>query len=568
MKEDVMLGEASRVEKQYQEGLAYKKQMGFLDKWPEYERFKAGDQWPPPTQKTRNLPRPVFNVIKYIQNHKVSSVMNENIKMVFTSQEILTDSEMIDPNEQAKAQLAEEAADNFTRYSDTLWEHIKQDELNEEALESGSNIGTGIWHYYWDPHKKGGNITSYLGEMRGETLDPINVFFGNPQQRDVQKQPYIIISSREMVDSVKEIAKKNGLSSHLVELITPDKDTNNEGYDRAKVELTGSNKTTVLTKYWKEDGIVYFVRVCSGIVVVPKTSTHLRLYPMVVMQWERRKRSIFGVGDTEGLIPNQKGINLLMAMQLLSVQLTGWPKLIYRDGAVDPDKITNTPGEIIKDKSQPGMGDGVKYLHPPNPSSAIPGLVESFIDYTKMLSSAQDAATGDVSKGQLNASAIMLLQKAAGVPIESIKKRFYRAMEDVGRIWEEFWKVKYNMPRNIVVEDDDGNPIGREFLGTRYKDIELNLKIDIGPSSSYSEQLMMTSLDNLFAGGHITLEQYLDFAPKNVVPFKDRLSRQIKQQQEAQLQTAMNGGIPVQGVMPPTEPQIPNMPQQLPITGP
>ncbi|MFS0837262.1 hypothetical protein [Paenibacillus sp. 1P03SA] len=137
---------------------------------------------------------------------------------------------------------------------------------------------------------------------------------------------------------------------------------------------------------------------------------------------------------------------------------------------------------------------------------------------------------------RLNASAIMLLQKAAGVPIESIKKRFYRAMEDVGRIWEEFWKVKYNMERRVTVEDDDGNPVPMDFTGSNYRDVELNLKIDIGPSSSYSEELMMASLDKLFDGGHITLTDYLDFAPGNVIPFKDRLLKRIEQREmEAQM---------------------------------
>jgi hypothetical protein len=51
---DSMLQQASTIEKQYQDGLQYKKQMGFLDKWAECERFKAGQQWPAATDKTKN----------------------------------------------------------------------------------------------------------------------------------------------------------------------------------------------------------------------------------------------------------------------------------------------------------------------------------------------------------------------------------------------------------------------------------------------------------------------------------------------------------------------------------
>lgn len=523
---------ASQIEKEYEEGLQYKKQMGFTSKWPEYERFKSGDQWPAATDKTKHLPRPVFNIIDYIENHKVSSVMNENVKMVFSPQESFNEEEQ---EADSELQKATEGADLYTRYSDTTWENIKQDELNEEALESAANIGTGIWHYYWDNSKKGGITVPYVGDIAGETIDSINVFFGNPQNRNVQKQPYIIISSRDTVKNVRNEAINNGVSKEIALQIASDKKTNEEGYDSAKHELSGSDKVIVLTKYWKENGKVFFAKVSSGVTVKPPTDSGLSLYPIVVMQWKRRKKSIFGIGDTEGLIPNQKGINFLMAMQLLSVQLTGWPKLVYKTGAVDPSKINNDPSVPIEDRSPVGQ-EGVRYLQPGTSTYQADKLLNSFMENTKLLSSAQDVATGDIGKGEMNASAIMLLQKAAGVPIESIKKRFYRAMEDVARIWEDFWKSKYNTTRKVTLKDDEGQEYAADFNGSDYADVPMNLKIDIGPSSSYSEELMMASLDKLYDKQAITLEDYLEFSPKNVVPFKDRLLKRLKERQEQMMQ--------------------------------
>lgn len=507
---------ANEVNKQYQDGLSYKRRMGFLDKWPEYERFKAGDQWPPATQKTKSLPRPVFNIIKMIESHKVANVMSEQIKMVFSLQEDDAPDGQMDPGEL------------FSRFSDTTWERIKQDELNEEGLDVAANTGTGIWHYFWDAEAKGGSQFPWVGEMEGEIIDPINFFPGNPQQRRVQKQPYIIISSREMVKSVKAYAEANGLSKEMVSMIKPDKDTQDQGYDMAKVEL--GEKVTVLTKYWRKEGIVHFCKVASGITIKKETPTGMRLYPLAIMQWERRKKSIFGVGDTEGLIPNQKAINLLVAMQILSVQLTGWPKMVYKKDAIDPSKITNTPGEIIEDRSPPGSGDGVHYLNPGSMSAAAGNLVEAILAYTRQMSGADEAATGSAPSADLNATAIMLLQKAAAIPIESIKRRFYRLIEDVGRIWEEFWKVKYNIPRQIKLTDDDGEEMTTLFDGSEYEDVQLNLRIDVGPSSTYSESLMLSSLQDFLKSGHITFEQFLQFAPKNVVPYRDRLLKELEEQ--------------------------------------
>lgn len=536
------LTEASIIQQQYKHGLDYQNQMGFTTKWPEYERFKAGDQWPAPTELTKNLPRPVFNIIDYIENHKIASVMNENIKMLFTAQELPTD-ETADP----LLQKAVEGAEKYTKMSDYVWEDIQQDRLNEEMLESASNLGTGVLHYYWDNSYTGGITQKWVGKLCGESIDPINIFFGNPQCREVQKQPWIIISKREMVETVRERAKKNGARADEIALIQGDSDTREEGYDAAQYEVKDGEKCTVLIRYRKKNGVIYWCEVCNNVTVTPEkpmtvvdemgVERSVRLYPIAVMNWKPRKKCIFGIGDTEGLIPNQKGINFLLAMALLSAQQTAWPKIIVKFDALK-QVIKNEPGEILRDVSnQPG--DNIKFTQPGHFDAAVFALVDKFVDLTKQLSAAQDAATGDMDTGNLNATAIMLLQKASGVPIESIKKRFYRAMEDVGRIWMEFFRVYYNLPRMVTFKDEDGNEYTDTFVGSEYSDVDMSLKIDIGPSSSYSEALMMQSLDRFLDNQYITFEDYLEFAPKNVIPFKDRLKRKIEERMQMQAQEQM-----------------------------
>ncbi|SDX05371.1 hypothetical protein [Paenibacillus sp. PDC88] len=518
---------ASEVDQQYEDGLSYHRRMGFLSKWPMYERFKASDQWPAATPQTRNLPRPVFNVIEMIEDHKVANVMSEQIKLVYSRQEIddnMTEEEL------------EDVGDLFSRFSEATWERIKQDELNDEGLDIAANTGTGIWHYVWDNSISGGDLYPYVGEMQGEILDPINVFFGNPQQRNVQKQPYIIISSRESVKHIREYARANGMSKEMALQIKPDKDTQNEGYDTAKIEMNDSGKVTVLTRYWKGkdnqtgNTKVFMCKVAGGLTIKKPADTELSLYPLAVMQWKRRKKCIYGIGDTEGLIPNQKAINLIMAMEILSVQLTGWPKLVYKSNAVDPWKITNTPGEMIEDRTPLGQGDGVKYLMPGSFNSQASALVDAILGYTREMTGANDAATGTAPSADLNATAIMLLQKAAAIPIESIKRRFYRLIEDIGRIWEDMWKVKYNIERQVMLKDDEGETYPEMFTGSQYQGIELNLKIDVGPSSTYSEALMVSTLEKAKAEGDITFAQLLKYMPKSIVPYRDRLLKELDEQ--------------------------------------
>lgn len=558
---------ASQIEKEYKQGLNYQKQMGFSSKWPEYERFKAGDQWPQATEKTKNLPRPTFNLIRFILNHKTSSVQNENIKMMFAPEEVpeqaegtqTTDGQQISSD----LQLAQEGSDKFTKFSDSAWENIKQDELNEDFLEDAGTSGTGILHYFWDDSVTGGITLKYKGEMTGETLDSINVFFGNPQQRNVQKQPYIIITSRDMVENVRSEAKANNIPVEDRAMIQPDKNTTDEGYDSAQKELDDSQKVTVITKYWKEQGRIYFCKVSSSVVIKPKTDTGFELYPIVIMSWEKRKKSIFGVSEVEGLIPNQKAINFIIAMMLLSVQDNAWPKILAKQGALQ-QQITNTPGEVITDYTSPGTGKGIEYLQPGNISQFAPLVVDKIMDLTRTLTGASEVSTGDPFTKDLNAAAIIALQNAAKVPIDQIKKRFYRAMEDVGRVWEQFFKVKYNTLRNVTVKDQDGNEIPMQFNGSQYAEVPMRLKIDIGASSSYSESLMMSSLDKFLDKQYITFPDYLEFVPQNVVPFKDRLKKIIDERQQEQALIQQNQSPDINAIMSQLTPEEQAIMQQHP----
>ena len=70
--------------RQYEEGLNFQRKQGFNTTFPEYERFKQGEQWPSPTQRTKSLPRPVFNIVRMFVNSKKSSVLNQNIKILYT----------------------------------------------------------------------------------------------------------------------------------------------------------------------------------------------------------------------------------------------------------------------------------------------------------------------------------------------------------------------------------------------------------------------------------------------------------------------------------------------------
>jgi len=527
--------------KEYQDGIEYQNSMSFGRKWAEYQRFINGDQWPAPTDATKNLPRPVFNICRMITTQKSSNVLNENITMQFTADELVDDS--TDPKQAELIQSASDGATQFTAYSRTLWEKVEQSQLNEDAIEDASSLGTAVWHYQWNSDISGGTGTIYIGEIDGETLDPSNIFFKNPKCQDLQKQPSIIISNDLPIAEIIELAKINKVSQENIEKISSnEEDKQGKIYEADKVEAKGNSRVTLLTRYFKKNGRVYWTKSTNSVIVQDETDLAqgsergFKLYPIEIMVWYKRKKCIYGIGEIEGLIPNQKAINFNIGMNLLSIQETAWPKIYAKLGALN-QQITNTPGEIITDNLINGS-DNIKFMQPPN-FSYMPGiLTDKILDLTRTATGVTDVATGEKLGASISAAAIIALQNQAKVPIEAIQKRFYRSQKRIGRIWEEFFKVRYNIERSVVIKDDNNQNMPMKFKGSDYEKTNFDLKIDVGPSSQFSEGLSTSIYERLFYDAKsIDLNIFIEMLPDNAIQ-KQKLKRLIKEKADRE-QAAM-----------------------------
>ena len=542
------------INKYYADGKGYFSYMGFFKLFPKCERFLAGDQWAPPTQATKNKPRPVINIIEPISNHKVSSIINDPIKMVFS------------PDDQDEAdEMAEVGAELFTQYAEVEWDNLDQDELNEDSLRSAVVKGAGIWHYYWDDTVIMGKKRQSKGKLCGEVLDPLNVFVGNPQDTKTQTQPYILITGRKDIEEIKRMAKGNGIAETDIIQIVGDKNTSDEGYDAAQKEL--KDKANVITLYWKElmppmaYATIQLIKTCGNIVVMKQVNTQHKLYPIAKINWGKKTKSWYGKGQVEGLINNQKYINYMVAMQMQSAIDTGSPKAMVKAGVTGWDNDTS---KVIVDNSGSASW-GISYLQPTAISQAVPTLVEFLLTNAKSNAGASESTTGDVSSmSNLSPTVVMALQQQAQVPIESIKTRFKRTLKEVGEILAEFWTINYTTTRVMMIDKIDPNTIDpmtgkgftdpntgqeippteskqpQDFKGTDFKDITLKLKINIGTSKTFSDTLTTTSLDQLFTDGIIDGETKIKYYPETAMPFKDQILKDLPEIQARKQQQLMS----------------------------
>ena len=80
-----------------------------------------------------------------------------------------------------------------------------------------------------------------------------------------------------------------------------------------------------------------------------------------------------------------------------------------------------------------------------------------------------------------------------------------------------------------------------DFDFSTLKDMPMELKLDVGASSYYSEIASIQTLDNLLQMDKITILQYLERIPDGYIPERRKLVEELRQQmeQQAQMQAAM-----------------------------
>lgn len=191
-----------------------------------------------------SLPKPVFNIIKRIVSAFVASMTSSSTRISFEPLSYVQTDSFRDENLKT--------ADVANREIENLWDKLRFDFRIREALFDGAVTGDYCCHFYWNPEKRPfGNVAGKLGDVKGEIememVDGINVMFGNPNNRCVEDQPYILIIGREMVANLQdeyEYYHKSGS-----EIITADYDNTLQAGIGGKVELTGDETGKALFIY-------------------------------------------------------------------------------------------------------------------------------------------------------------------------------------------------------------------------------------------------------------------------------------------------------------------------------
>ena len=542
---------------EYKQAHEYKASLGsrgIFDQAKMNERFYVGDQWHG-VQAGNTRPLVRRNVIKRIGEYKISVVSASPVTVNYSADGIprsKSTEQGIDraqkamlegvPTGEVTNEEIDAVMDALTAYEKTTAERIKLNDLTVELARAAYITGTAFLYTYWDPAVETGlfadksKTQKIRGDIKCQVLDAVNISLGDPNNADLQSQPYILLSERKPVADVKREAEE--YKGKDIDAIEGDNDSATYASgDWGDTEPEENKRVTVITKFWKEyDGDTYTlkaVKVTEKSVIRPEWELGIRLYPFAKYTWQNRFSSAYGDSEITYLIPNQIAINRALSAAVWSAMITGMPKTVVNTDLIQVP-VTNDPGQIIAINagSDYDVQRAIGYIHPPQFASQMQNIVTDIANSTLADAGANDAALGNTRPD--NASAIIAMREAALQPMQVHQNRFYSCIEDIARIWADFWLNMYGT-RPLKIESKEGTQY-MPFDASRYKDLVVNAKVDVGASTLWGESVVVSSLGKLLQAGLITPVQYLERIPKGIIPDITGLIDEIKAQTQAQVQ--------------------------------
>jgi len=499
----------------YRRGRDFHAAIGLDDTVRTNENFFVGRQWE--GVQAAGLPTPVFNILKRDVLFVVSTITSDSLKLRAAPLAAAAGSRDL-----------ERPARIFTDACEAVFERADVGSLIRRFARDAAVRGDGCLYVYWDPYEPAGG--GDRGVIRTETVENTRVYFGNPNDARVETQPFIQIESRAIVRELRRRAR--GLGCPDWESIVPDDDAT-----RPDDPKRTDDKTTLLLTLWR-DPVTGSIRACESTrtcMVRPPWDLGIRRYPLVWLNWDPVSDCCHGQAMITGLIPNQIFINKIWAMSMLSMMASAYPKVLY-DRARIPH-WSNRVGEAVG-VAGGDLNSAARILDPARISPQIYQFIQLAVEQTNANLGATHVALGDARPD--NTSAIIALQRAAATPSELTKLALRQAVEELALVYLEFMAACYGV-REVDAETPEDVAAAFRFAGqtppdtvrvpfdfATLRDLPMQMRLDVGASSYYSEIAAIQTMDNLLRMGKITTAQYLARIPDGYIPDRQGLLDEVR----------------------------------------
>lgn len=475
---ELRVREANKIKKQFDACQRFKEAKGIIRDAKRSIDFYEGRQW---VDFKGKLPfeKPRINIIQNIVDGKVASINQKVFKINY-----------IVDNDQA-------STNKVTNFTDYQLKEMDIEGLNMRSTYDALIKGTACLYSFWNEDKIGtmGNVE---GAVETVLIDVKDIAVSNPNEKDIQKQDWVILRSRESVDYVKQccedltddekdqwIQSKPYTSPYSNDFEQDDeemcfsylkmfrqdgevffeKSTDNflyqearslnpltmkEAIKRKRKETEETDETPYMEQPMNRqtmDLINEGDELTDSEVMVNKYKANQ--YPLVMYSFIERDNCIFGLSLVEQLIPTQKIINQLIATNVLTAVKSAMPTLIVKEGALGTTNIDlSKPNGIIVDRSGYGVSDAIKVLNAGTIPTTHYELAQSMINLTKDVYRANDILNdGRSISSNMSGVAISQLTQIRDMPIAQYQQTLSRAIGRLGKVLEMFYKLFYRNKR-------------------------------------------------------------------------------------------------------------------------
>jgi len=481
----------------YEKGRNYHRMTGIYTDTDRNYRMYNGNQWG--NAKLGDVEPVQKNFIKPVVKYKVGVIHDNLYAIVFSSQNF---------ENQAFHREAERYCEMLNRYASRVWEKDKMDFKGRKMTKDSAINDEGIMYVDFDKDKM---------LPVNEIIKKNDVYYGNENDEDIQKQPYILVRKRMPVSNTIEFAKAEGLSEEKCKYIIGDNDTFEESGESAKIEL--DDMVTVVYKFYKSGGTVHFSCSTRYVDIVEDVDTGLTLYPIAHFNWEEKEGSARGEGEVRYLIPNQIEVNRTELRRVITVKQQAYPQKVADVSKISNPSALNTVGGIIKTQGQTvdDVHKIVSTLQPAQMSPDVKQLQDDLIQVTRDLAGAGDIATGNVNPEDASGRAILAVQQASQSPMTEQKESYKNFIEDLARIWLDYLIVHSVDGINMEQATTDPNT-GEEIVQivnvpqVTLQQLQAVVKVDITPKGVYDRFAQEQTIENMLLQGLLSAQRVGELA--------------------------------------------------------
>lgn len=481
--------------------------------------FYIGNQWKG-IDASNNLPHPMFNISKRIIDFQRASICGNKIAI------------QIEPLQNVSLQQDRYSLpDIINSEIENIMEKNRFDYLIRDVLTDGAVNGDMCAHIIFNPDNK---VTKNIkGSIEIELIDCTNIIFGNPNIKDVDKQPWIAIVGRDLVENLKAEQKELKGYGDIVK----DSETLYQVSDYEEdIESDSEGKALYIYLYERDlkTGTIKASKGTQNAMIFENVDTQRIRYPIAFENWFSNKNSYHGRGLMEGIIANNIYLNKAMAMAQYHTMQSSFPLTLYNTNKIETltNKIGGAVGIALDESKGESFNNVIRNLEPVNMSGHIINIIELCMQYTKECMGISDASLGNIDPK--NTSAIIAVQRSNAIPLENVKSNLYNFIEQMVLIMVEMMSVNYGI-RPVYMNTENGyEEVMFDF--DMLKDIDTKIDIDIGAGNYYNEIAQIPTLDNLLISGKITLLQYLERMPDDMIIKKQGLINDLKELQSGEIE--------------------------------